>query len=256
MLYQLGKKLHRSLASWHTSCTAQCTVHLIPLICVYCHRGFCLSHWDSTAALRETVQSTHSPTAPLTWENGYVSQRLCQSSSRAVTNDSSNPLLQCSALKQHESHFAWPLDLGGNYALGAEGPCRGRKRTGGGDSELTWPSGSRRSSLWCRGRSICRPVHSPGRLCEYPTSTSRRRLSLDMKNRRSRNWKMLLFYGNVKNGKYSSVASRDWGYKNLIVPYSLPSNYRLNRLWEIMWALQDHPTADHWESFILMTESN
>ena len=103
-----------------------CTVHC-PSVC---HRGFSLSHWDSTAALRETVQSTRSPTAPLTWENGYVSQRLCQSSGRAVTNDSSNPLLQCSALKQHESHFAWPLDLGGNYALGLKVHAEGERGWG------------------------------------------------------------------------------------------------------------------------------
>lgn len=52
--------------------------------------------------------------------------------------------------------------------------------------ELTWPSGSRCSSLWCTDRSVCRPDRSLGRLCEYPADISGHRLSLGTETHRVR----------------------------------------------------------------------
>lgn len=52
--------------------------------------------------------------------------------------------------------------------------------------ELTWPSGSRCSSLWCTDRSVCRPGRSLWRLCEYPAGIWGHRLSLGTGTHRGR----------------------------------------------------------------------
>lgn len=52
--------------------------------------------------------------------------------------------------------------------------------------ELTWPSGSRCSSLWCTDRSVCRPDRSLWRLCEYPADIWGHRLSLGTETHRVR----------------------------------------------------------------------
>lgn len=53
-------------------------------------------------------------------------------------------------------------------------------------SELTWPSGSRCSSLWCTDRSVCRPGRSLWRLCEHPAGIWGHRLSLGTGTHRDR----------------------------------------------------------------------